>query len=128
MRRPPARTADRGAAAVEFGLIVPIMMLIVFATIDFGRLLNDRIALTQAAREGARTAAVGGSQSDVDDRVKLAAGSLGGLTITWDGPCPDGAPATATVTVTVEYRFSYVVLPGMSDTTLTGKGVMQCQT
>ncbi len=118
---------DRGAAAVEFGLILPIMMLIVFATIDFGRLLNARIELTQAAREGARMAAVGEPKNLVDDRVRLAAGSLDPVSIGWDGPCPDDAPPTATVTVTVSYAFTYVVLPGMSDPTLTSKGVMQCQ-
>ena len=45
---------DRGAAAVEFALLLPLLLLIVFGIIDFGRALNAQITLTQAAREGAR--------------------------------------------------------------------------
>ncbi len=56
-RRRHAR--DRGAAAVEFALLFPLLMLIVFGTIDFGRALNAQITLTQAAREGARLDALG---------------------------------------------------------------------
>lgn len=53
------RRRDRGAAAVEFALVVPMLLLLVFGIIDFGRMLNVKITLTQAAREGARAAAVG---------------------------------------------------------------------
>jgi Flp pilus assembly protein TadG len=121
------RSGDGGAAAVEFGLIVPIMFLIIFATIDFGRLFNDQIMLTDAAREGARMAAVGRSESEVADRVNLAADPLSGVTTNWTGPCPSNAAVTATVTVTVTYKFEYLFLPGVPRPTLTGKGVMQCQ-
>ncbi len=50
---------DRGAAAIEFALLFPLLMLIVFGTIDFGRALNEQITLTQAAREGVRLDALG---------------------------------------------------------------------
>ena len=50
---------DRGATAVEFALLLPLLLLIVFGIIDFGRALNAQITLTQAAREGARLAALG---------------------------------------------------------------------
>ena len=60
MRRRTARNTprDRGAAAVEFALLLPVLLLLVFGIIDFGRALNASITLTQAAREGARLAAV----------------------------------------------------------------------
>ena len=49
---PSERTA--GAAAVEFALLFPLFILIVFGTIDMGFAFNQKINLTQAAREGSR--------------------------------------------------------------------------
>ena len=52
------RTSDRGAAAVEFALILFPLMLIVFGIINYGDLLSVRQSVSQAASEGARAAAV----------------------------------------------------------------------
>ena len=59
MRRRPARTTrDRGAVLVEFALIAPIFVTLVFGIISYGYMLSYRQALGQAASEGARAAAV----------------------------------------------------------------------
>ena len=50
---------DRGAAAVEMALVMPLLILMVMGIIDFGRIFNGQIQLSQAAREGARIAALG---------------------------------------------------------------------
>jgi Flp pilus assembly protein TadG len=44
---------SRGVAAVELGLILPVLMLIVLGAIDFGRFAYSYIAVTNAARAGA---------------------------------------------------------------------------
>jgi Flp pilus assembly protein TadG len=49
---------DRGAAAVEFAIILPILMLVVFGVIQFGIALSRIEVYVSAAREGARYAAV----------------------------------------------------------------------
>lgn len=49
---------ERGAAAVEFALILPILMLIVMGIINYGDMLSVRQSVSQAASEGARAAAV----------------------------------------------------------------------
>ncbi len=49
---------ERGAAAVEFALVVPILLLLLFGIIDYGYMLSFRQALSQGAAEGARAAAV----------------------------------------------------------------------
>jgi Flp pilus assembly protein TadG len=49
---------DRGAQAVEFALIVPIVLLLIGAVVQFGFLFNAQVTVTQAAREGARLAAL----------------------------------------------------------------------
>ena len=48
------RDADSGAAAVEFALLFPLFMLIVFGVINMGFGFNQKINLTQAAREASR--------------------------------------------------------------------------
>ena len=59
---PPARASalrdEQGAAAVEMALVLPLLLLLLFGIIDFGRVLNAQITLTEAAREGARAAAL----------------------------------------------------------------------
>jgi Flp pilus assembly protein TadG len=50
---------EKGAAAVEFALILPILVIIVFGIFQFGIAFNNWISLTHAAREGVRLASVG---------------------------------------------------------------------
>lgn len=52
--RPRAVRSDRGAAAVEFALIVPVLILLLIGTVSTGLAYNDHISLSNAAREGAR--------------------------------------------------------------------------
>jgi Flp pilus assembly protein TadG len=126
---------DRGAAAVEFALLLPVLLLIVFGIIDFGRALNAQITLTQAAREGARLAAL--NQADVVSRTQAAATGLSGVTVTVNSSCPATASATADAVVTVSYSFSFITPVGAiaamfggtgfgSGLTLTAQGVMPC--
>lgn len=62
------RRGERGAAAVEFALILPILATLLFGIIDYGDMLSVRQAVSQAAAEGARAAAV-----NPDDGAKAAA-------------------------------------------------------
>ncbi len=56
IRRRLRRDTD-GVVAVEFALILPIMAMLVFGTIEFGMLFRANLTVSQAARAGARTAA-----------------------------------------------------------------------
>lgn len=50
--------SERGTAVVEFALVAPILFLLVFGILDFGRALNYYNDITQLAGQGARAAAV----------------------------------------------------------------------
>lgn len=69
---PPDLRVERGASAVEFALVLSLLFLLVFGIIQFGIAYNRTQGLHAAAREGARVAAVGGSQADVRARTQQA--------------------------------------------------------
>jgi Flp pilus assembly protein TadG len=127
---------DRGAAAVEFALLLPVLLLLIFGLIDFGRALNAQITLTQAAREGARLAALG--QSGVVSRTQAAATGLNPVSVAVTA-CPVGAGAGVNAAVQVGYTFSFVTpvsaIAGLfgksgfgTSMTLTAQGIMPCET
>jgi Flp pilus assembly protein TadG len=125
------RGRDRGAVAVEMALVLPILIVLVFGVIDFGRLFNAQIAVTQAAREGARLAALGNSVSTVTTKSRAAAPNLTPLGVAVTS-CPAGATQTTDAVVVVTYSFTFsnplVNLVGLPTTkTVTGTGHMPCQ-
>jgi Flp pilus assembly protein TadG len=157
-RRAVRRTRrDRGAVAVEFALLFPILLMLVFGMIDFGRALNAQITITQASRTGARLAAVGSANvitatenaaiglnvtSPAPTFLQCPVGTTsgGGCVTEANNMCQPGAQAAnqqAVITVTYKYNF---VTPlkavmglfgsslGSGPLTLTATGVMPCET
>lgn len=55
---------DTGVAVVEFAVLVPLLLLIVFGILDFGRAMNYKNELTQIANQVARSASVNRSPID----------------------------------------------------------------
>lgn len=126
-----SRRCERGASAVEFALIVPVLLLLIGGIIDFGRAYYQEIQLSNAARDGARLASLGTaySTSQIQGQVILAAKPLAvvnaGVTVTACG----GAGGTATVTVDPQTKFAWTVLqivPGLTPPTTQGKASMTC--
>lgn len=60
---------EKGASAVEFALILIPLIILIFAIFEFGILFNNYIALTHAAREGARLAAVGEDELVIKEKI-----------------------------------------------------------
>jgi Flp pilus assembly protein TadG len=123
-----------GAAAVELALVLPMLLVIVFGIIDFGRAYNAKVSLTQAAREGARVRSRGGDAAATTSRVRQAAGFVpgGSVAVNAGSACPATPTATDVATVTATYTFSFVTPVGQlagfaaGPITLTGTGVMRC--
>ena len=71
----PRFREPRGSAAVELALVLPLVLLMSLAIVQVGLLAKDSLMVSQAAREGAREAAV----TTDDERVRQAALRGGGL-------------------------------------------------
>jgi Flp pilus assembly protein TadG len=138
-RQPGASTPrDRGAVAVEFALLLPVLLLLLFGIIDFGRLLNAQLVITQAATEGARLQALG--LSNVASRTQTAAAPLTPVPAVNTGTaCPNNAPGGTDAVVIVTYTFTFLTPVGAigrmfgsndfgTTLTLTAQGEMPCET
>jgi hypothetical protein len=62
-------TKHKGQALVEIALVLPILLLLLFGIIEFGRILNAYIMVSNASREGARYSAVGHTDVQVRQLV-----------------------------------------------------------
>ena len=125
------RLVERGAAAVEFALILPVLLFLIGGVIDFGRLYSTQIQLANSARDGVRLAAMGTTytSTQIQARVVTAASPLAvvnaGVTVT---TCT-GAGSSAVVTVVPQNAFSWTILgmvPGLPLPSLQGKATMTC--
>ncbi len=87
----------RGQSLVEFALVLPILLLILVGILEFGIAFRTFQVVTNAAREGARTAVLGTTRAEVQDVVNRYMES-GGLTLDSDNlvfecvPQPGSAP------------------------------------
>ncbi|MEO6529858.1 MAG: TadE family protein [Specibacter sp.] len=89
---------QRGAAAVEFALILPVLLFMLLGVVDFGMFIGQNISLQSAAREGARQ---GITQGDVIKYASQARGLLdeSKLQIKFAVDTSAGAPGTMVVCV-----------------------------
>ncbi|WP_299167109.1 TadE/TadG family type IV pilus assembly protein [uncultured Arthrobacter sp.] len=128
------RDKERGAAAVEFAILLPVLLLLLLGIMEFGRAYNAQIALTNAAREGARVMAISNVRLDAEKTAQEAASTLAisETNPAFDFDFTDRGGATYTscasqrqVTLTISYDLD--TLTGIAGPfTLTGKGTMLC--
>jgi Flp pilus assembly protein TadG len=119
---------EKGAALVEFAIVLPLLLMLVFGMIEFSIMFYDKAVITNASREGARAGIVYDfpDRISTDDIETIVGNYCGGRLITFGstnqetttviGPCIN---AGDTITVTVTYPYDFLVLPNFV-TTLTG--------
>jgi Flp pilus assembly protein TadG len=143
---------QRGTAVVEFALILPLLVVIVFGIIEFSILFYDKAMVTNASREGARVGIVfnvdgNGDWVAVDDgtitttvnnylrdnilsrdyliNLGNPSATTASTTMTRAGGSPGG-----TLTVSVTYTYTFMVIPNfiasiVNPITLTAQTVMR---
>ncbi len=107
LKRITRRTGKKegGQSLVEFALVLPIFLLVLFAIVDFGMAFHAWITVTNSAREGARLGAVRASEDDIRLRVLDTTGMLDQTELTVSVTNAEGNPGESVV-VDVSYKYS----------------------
>jgi hypothetical protein len=133
-RNAGARRHDRGAATLELAIVLPVLISLTFGIIDFARMFNAEIQVSQAAREGVRLASLvtttnapAFTSTEVTDRARLAApapgfGSATPVTVLLVRACPNTVSTPPVAMVQVTYPFDGVIWHH----TLSEQAVMRC--
>jgi Flp pilus assembly protein TadG len=117
---------NKGAAAVEFAIVLPVLIVLLFGIVEFGLILYNKAVITNASREGSRYGVLyrenGGTSvtttcSAISDKIAnytaghlVTFGTATGVTTIYDPPGCDPDPQNP-LTVTVNYQYDYLVLP-----------------
>ncbi|MGQ9646622.1 MAG: TadE/TadG family type IV pilus assembly protein [Thermodesulfobacteriota bacterium] len=113
-----------GASAVEFAIILPILLVLIFGIIEFGFAIYDKTMITNACREGARAGIVYRDPRVTDEEIASVVNHyLSNYLITFGG----SNSATVTVTrtgyhsgdelkVRVAYTYTSLILPDLIQT------------
>src|SRR5437879_9125995 len=86
---------QRSQAMVEFAIVAPLLLFLIFGIVDFGRVIYVYITLNQAVNEGVRVAIRDSpllpTNADVESAAKIHA-----VDVTLANPCPNGPVTAAT--------------------------------
>ncbi|MHB0976559.1 MAG: TadE/TadG family type IV pilus assembly protein [Candidatus Aquicultorales bacterium] len=99
---------ESGASAVEFAVVLPVLVVLVFGILYFGLIFNNYLVLTHAAREGVRQASLqrsegAGNGLNVENAIRATADTLDADAIDITIDPYDDRPSGESVTVTLRY-------------------------
>jgi Flp pilus assembly protein TadG len=95
---------ERGQSLVEFAFVLPMLLVIVFAIIEFGVIMMDHIQIQNAATAGARAGSLKGSNSsNAVSAANSAAVGLVSCPVSTPTASYSGSPQQVTVTVSCPY-------------------------
>jgi Flp pilus assembly protein TadG len=117
MNRPTTdrKRDDEGVVALEFVLVAPFLIALIFAIASFGLFFSKKVDVTSTARDAARSLA-----------LRQTPTYPTGMTASSVATCPAGDTVNnAAVTVTSSYTFSIPFIP-LGTKTITATGTMRC--
>ena len=113
---------------IELALILPILLMLLVGIVDFGRAFSAQVSITGAAREGARTLALGGTPAQVTIAVDQAKGTASVTSIVQTA-CPPNSTSTSTaaarVIVNASFTFGIPFIP-LGTRTFSATASMRC--
>lgn len=101
--------SNRGQAIVELAILLPVLLLILMAILEFGRVFNAYMIITHASREGARAGSVGGSDIEIAEAIGDTTPTLDPTNMRITVSTPSGRDRGDPLTVTVEYDVDLIV-------------------
>ncbi|MFC1513248.1 TadE/TadG family type IV pilus assembly protein [Thermodesulfobacteriota bacterium] len=120
MRVKVFNNGERGASVLEFAIVLPILLVLLFGVIEFGFILYNKAMLTNAAREGVRAGIVAQSPRLDEDGIRAIVEkycedmlvSFGGSTVpTVVATLPASLTFGNDLEVEVTYPYSFLLIP-----------------
>ena len=105
---------ERGVVAAEFAILLPVLLLIVFGTMEFGMMMYGREVVTNATREGARYGIVAQAPPVTSGQMiaqatnYLTGTGVSAASVTFSSPACCGATGTP-VTLAATYRYPWFI-------------------
>ena len=123
------RDGERGAVALEFAYLAPILILLLIGIVQFGLAMWRISVIESAAREGARIAALGASDTEITDRVETAATGFHAeeLSVSSSGCSSVGDDVTVTVTAEGDRLDIEILFWGTQDQTYAAVATFRCE-
>jgi Flp pilus assembly protein TadG len=126
------KASERGAVAVEFAILAPVLIMILMGIMEFSRAYNAQASLSAAAREGVRVMAISNNPATARTAAKNTAVSLQPVLVdtnivfkNLDNPTSSSCASGTSISVTITYTLSTIT--GIAGPfSLTGKGAMLC--
>jgi Flp pilus assembly protein TadG len=112
--------AEDGAAAVEFALVLPVLILLVFGIVEFGLVFNRWLSVTHAAREGVRTYSLTGDAAE-----GAAAGEASAPDLLGEIACAGSAPSITQVQMECTTVYDLELLIFQTDLEITSTATMR---
>lgn len=118
------KETERGAALVEAAILLPLIVMLIFGLIAFGRAYNAKVTATHAAREGVRVLAITRDNTAGENAALAAAASLDASNLSVSSTaCDPGNPTS----LTVDYQLTYdIPVLGARTVSISETGVMRC--
>lgn len=126
---------ERGAAAVEFALVFPLLVAVILGVIAFGHAYFVQSVLSNAARDGVRVMALQDTTNNRDPVVEAKKRAVASAApavkisesqVVVTPPTCEAVAAAGPLTATVIINYPMTLLGGIGEITLTGKGTMRC--
>ena len=120
------RVSEKGTSTVEFAMILPFLLVILFGIMEFGMLLFDKAIITNASREAARSAIAYKSSKLTTKQIQAIASnylissqssSLPTITVT---PSPTPTSSGTPITVRVTYPYTFFVFGNLYNLYMSG--------
>ena len=116
---------DSGVVAVEFALVLPLLVALLFTIVTAGSVYIDQLHLQQVARDAARIASVDSAAACSTATSELAGNSLGTVTCQVVRPCTNGTTTSTQVRLTSAQNLSIPIV-GNRSVTLTATSTFIC--
>ena len=101
---------QKGQSLVEFAIVLPLLLLLLFGIAEFGIMLNSYLTIQNIAREGTRLGIIGGSDTEITSLIRTTSPNLTSADLSISiTPSEGNRRSGDTLQVKVTYNYRMIV-------------------